>query len=112
MKCALLILFTLPLIAQAQSSPYKIRSNDWIDVTVWKEPNLSGPVFVQPEGTITLPVVGEIHAEGLTLEELQDQITQRLGRYVADPKVRVTPGKAPPLQKLEPKMLPDTWPEG
>ena len=119
MKCALLILIALPVLAQAQSSTYKIHPNDWINVVVWKEPNLSGPVSVQPEGTIALPIVGEIQAEGLTLEELQDQITKRLERYIDDPKVRVTsgtapvtPSKAPPFKKLEPRTLPDTWPEG
>jgi len=114
MKWALLILIALLVLAQAQSSTSKIHPNDWIDVSVWKEPDLSRTVFVQPEGTIALPIVGEIHAEGLTLEELQDQITKRLERYLADPKVRVAPSKAPSKKlekKVQPKVLPDTWTE-
>ena len=106
----ILVASTQFVFGQEQSSTYKIRSNDWLKVTVWKEPELGGTVFVQPEGTIALPVVGEIHAAGLTLDELQHQITTNLVRYVADPRVKVILGKAPSL-KFEYNILPDTWPQ-
>jgi polysaccharide biosynthesis/export protein len=68
---------------------YVIGIGDALDINVWKEGELSKPVMVRPDGMITLPLVGEIKAQGLTPNELQDQLTTALGKVLSDPQVTV-----------------------
>ena len=56
---------------------YIIGVDDILAINVWKEPELSKNVPVRPDGMITLPLIGEIKAVGLTPVQLQDQITDR-----------------------------------
>src|ERR1051325_8429320 len=51
--------------------PYVIGASDVIRVTVWKDPNLSTDAVVRPDGTITLPLIGEVVATGRTAVALQ-----------------------------------------
>ncbi len=107
----MILLASNPLLfAQEQLSTHRVRPGDWLKITVWHEPELSRTLLVMPNGAITMPLVGDIYAEGLTLTNLRDQISQRLARYVQDPSVNVTLGKAPSL-KLQYKILPDTYPQ-
>src|SRR5262249_9365917 len=57
---------------------YIVGVGDVLEVMVWKEGELSKTVPVRPDGMITLPLVGEIKAVGLTPVQLQDQITAAL----------------------------------
>ena len=66
---------------------YKIGSEDVLLVRVWREPELSGPMLVRPDGKITLPLVGEIQAEGLTPDELGKSITEALKEKLTRPEV-------------------------
>lgn len=68
---------------------YVIGVGDGLGVNVWKEPELSKNVPVRPDGMITLPLVGEIKAAGLTPVQLQDQITASLAKVMSDPQVVV-----------------------
>jgi polysaccharide biosynthesis/export protein len=72
-----------------ESAPYKIGKDDVIDVIVWKEPQLSGKVRVVADGTVTIPLVGPVPAEGLTCEQLQADLTKRLAQYTHNPNVTV-----------------------
>jgi polysaccharide export outer membrane protein len=69
--------------------PYVIGPSDLVRVTVWKDPNLSTDAVVRPDGTITLPLVGEVMAAGQTAVELQKKISQRLATYAKDAVVTV-----------------------
>jgi polysaccharide biosynthesis/export protein len=60
-----------------------------LQIDVWKEPELSMGVTVRPDGMITLPLVNDIHAAGLTTKDLQDLLTQQLKPYVNEPQVTV-----------------------
>lgn len=71
------------------SSEYIIGASDVLTVTVWKEPTLSGQILVRPDGMISLALLGDVRASGLTPLELADQITQKLKKYYQDPKVSV-----------------------
>lgn len=75
--------------AAAANDTYVIGANDVLSVTVWKEPTLSGSVLVRPDGMISIPLVGDIQAAGLTPLRLADQITTKLKKYVQDPNVSV-----------------------
>jgi polysaccharide export outer membrane protein len=69
--------------------PYQIGIADVVRVTVWKDPNLSTDAAVRPDGTMTMPLVGEFRAAGRTAAELQKDISTRLENYVKDAVVTV-----------------------
>jgi polysaccharide export outer membrane protein len=69
--------------------PFVIGVSDVVRVTVWKDASLSTDVAVLPDGTITLPLAGEIPAAGATATQLQQKIVDRLGKYTKDPVVTV-----------------------
>jgi polysaccharide export outer membrane protein len=68
---------------------YIIGIGDVLEVHVWKEGELSKTVPVRPDGMITLPLIGEIKAIGLTPVQLQDQLTTSLQKVVSEPQVTV-----------------------
>ncbi|MBW2018231.1 MAG: polysaccharide biosynthesis/export family protein [Deltaproteobacteria bacterium] len=89
-------LTTFPLIqAAAQSQPkdgdshYLIGPNDLLNIFVWKETELTRDITVMPDGRITFPLIGEIMAEGKTVTELKDTITEKLKNYITAPEVTV-----------------------
>ena len=71
-------------------STYLLGADDSIVVTVWKEQNFSGPHSVRPDGMISMPLLGDIQAAGLTPMQLSDDISKRLKKYVNDPLVTVS----------------------
>lgn len=73
----------------ADAGPYTIGRDDVLDVFVWKDKQLSGRISVASDGTITMPLVGQVKAAGLTTKELQTDLTARYARFVHDPKVTV-----------------------
>ena len=68
---------------------YVIGPQDSLQVTVWKEPTLSGTFPVRPDGMISLVLVGDMPAAGRTPMALSSDITQRLKKYIQDPVVTV-----------------------
>jgi polysaccharide export outer membrane protein len=72
-----------------QPSPYQIGAADVLNIYVWKEPELTRDVSVLPDGKITFPLIGEVHAQGLTVTELKKIITDKLQHYVTAPEVTV-----------------------
>lgn len=69
--------------------PYVIGPADVVRVTVWKDPNLSTDAVVRPDGTITLPLVGDVVASRRTAAALQKEIAERLSTFVKDAVVTV-----------------------
>jgi polysaccharide biosynthesis/export protein len=78
-----------PAIVEPQSEAFRIGPEDVLDVQVWKNAELSRVVPVRPDGMISLPLVNDIRAAGLTPVELRQQITQRLSEFVPSPEVSV-----------------------
>jgi len=72
-----------------ETTPYKISAGDTLDVVVWHEDKLSGPVLVRSDGMITIPLLGDVQAAGLTPETLSQNIQKGLAHYVDDPNVVV-----------------------
>jgi polysaccharide export outer membrane protein len=68
---------------------YRIAAGDTLDVVVWREEQISGPAQVRPDGMITIALAGDIHAAGLTPEELAAQIQGVLSRFIDNPNVVV-----------------------
>ena len=72
-----------------QDPNYIIGAQDVLDVSVWKEPDLTRSVPVRPDGKISLPLLNDVQAAGLTPAQLAAQITTSLKKFVTDPQVTV-----------------------
>ena len=68
---------------------YVIGADDTLHISVWKEPDLTETLPVRPDGKISMPLLNDITAAGLTPLQLRDTITERLKKYVSDPRVTV-----------------------
>jgi len=73
----------------SQPAEYVIGADDSLHVAVWKEPDLSATLPVRPDGKISLPLLNDVQAAGLTPMQLAASITERLKKYIADPRVTV-----------------------
>lgn len=71
------------------ASDYVIGPDDVLHISVWKEPELSEQLPVRPDGKISMPLLNDIPAAGLTPLALKDSITEKLKKYIADPRVTV-----------------------
>jgi polysaccharide export outer membrane protein len=80
---------TPALPAGTAADTYVIGPSDMIAVTVWKEPTLSGSLLVRPDGMISLSLLGDVQAAGLTPLQLADQIAAKLKKFIQDPNVSV-----------------------
>lgn len=74
--------------AQTTSS-YVIGPDDTLLISVWKEPDLTETVPVRADGMISMPLLNDVQAAGLTPMQLASAITERLKKYVSDPRVTV-----------------------
>ena len=72
-----------------QMTEFRMSREDVIEVSVWKEPELSRTVPVRPDGKITLPLLGDVQAEGLKPQDLEMTVSKALASYVRDPRVTV-----------------------
>ena len=70
-------------------SDYVIGPEDVLTVVFWRDKDLSGDVTVRPDGMISLPLLNDIQAAGLTPDQLRLQLTERAGRLMEEPTVTV-----------------------
>jgi polysaccharide biosynthesis/export protein len=68
---------------------YIIGADDVLLVSVWKEPDLTTTLPVRPDGNISLPLLNDVAAAGLSPTQLATSITEKLKKFVADPRVTV-----------------------
>ncbi len=68
---------------------FALGPEDVIEVVVWKNPDLSKQVVIRPDGKISLPIIGDVPASGLTADQLAKDIAQRLKAYKENPSVSV-----------------------
>ena len=71
------------------SELYRIGVDDRVQVSVWRNPELSVTVPVRPDGRISVPLLGDVMAGGRSAQEVAADIEKRLAAYVRDPKVAV-----------------------
>ena len=76
--------------AEVDPHTYAIGSGDVLFVKVWREMDFTGPYTVRPDGKITIPLVGDMQAAGLTPERLGEQLKQALSDYINNPDVSVS----------------------
>lgn len=102
--CALLVVLSFivaglpeaqrPALAQPaehtrESEDYRIGPEDLLDISVWNNTAISRAVPVRPDGKISLPLLNDVQAEGLTPTQLRDSLMQKLVDYVPNPEVSV-----------------------
>ena len=97
-QCFTVVLFVIIVLpvcraqhqVQAQSETHQIVPGDTLAIAVWREPELSTIVTVRSDGKITLPLLNDMRAVGLTSTRLQEQLEEDLKPFVAQPRVTVT----------------------
>ena len=76
-------------ISAANNSTYVIGPEDTLHVAVWKEPDLTATLPVRPDGKISMPLLNDVQAAGLTPMQLSASIAEKLKKYVTDPRVTI-----------------------
>ncbi len=76
-------------VAPGRSAIYTVRPADILEISVWKDENLQREVLVRPDGGISFPLVGDIKAQGKSVEEIRLEVARRLKRYIPNPVVTV-----------------------
>jgi len=77
-------------LSNAVSTEYIIGAEDMLDITVWRNPDLSKVVQVRPDGRVSLPIIRDIVAVGKTPTQLAEEMTIKLKEYVQNPVVAVS----------------------
>jgi polysaccharide biosynthesis/export protein len=87
---SLLIDFAPPLIdGDRVVDEYRIGPEDVLEILVWKNADLTRTVTVRPDGKVSLPLIGDVQASGLTTAELKTVVTRRMKEYIATPEISV-----------------------
>ena len=68
---------------------YTIGADDTLKISVWKEPEMSVNLPVRPDGKISMPLLDDMQAAGMTPMQLAGSIREKLKKYIADPRVTV-----------------------
>lgn len=79
-----------PEAKSASAEEYRIGPQDLVRIDVWKEPDISRTIPVRPDGKISLPLMNDVQAAGLTAMELAGSIREGLSKYITSPQVTVT----------------------
>ncbi|MGB9687322.1 polysaccharide biosynthesis/export family protein [Thermogutta sp.] len=79
------------LTREATSKPYRLNVGDQIRVESATDPTLNRDVLIQPDGTITLLLLGQVKATGYTVAQLQQRLEELYRRYYRVPSITVTP---------------------
>ena len=74
---------------QVDQEKYLLGPEDVLEVSVWKEPDMTRQLVVQPDGKIFYPLLGEMRGAGKTVKQLQEEISKKLEKFVTDASVTV-----------------------
>ena len=88
--CATQVAYDYSKEPDPRRSEYTVGPADVLRVNVWREPELSVEVRVRPDGTITMPLIGDIQAAGLTLSKIRVQMATGLANFVKPENLQVT----------------------
>jgi polysaccharide biosynthesis/export protein len=69
---------------------FLLGPEDVLEVTVWRNQDLSRTVVIRPDGMISLPLIGDVHASGFTAAQVADRIAKRLTEFKENPSVSVS----------------------
>jgi polysaccharide export outer membrane protein len=88
-----ILLFNCTLLsAQPAERPvFLLGPGDVLEVSVWKDPDLTKQVIVQPDGYLSFPLIGQVPAGGRTLADVESEIREKLGEFISSPTVTLLP---------------------
>jgi polysaccharide biosynthesis/export protein len=78
------------LAALQQNKPYVLGCGDALRVTVWRHEESSADAVIMPDGKISLPLIGDMAAAGLTVDELKDELNRKYSEYITEPHITIT----------------------
>ena len=78
------------LAGHVGAQEYRIQAGDFLRASVWKEPDLLVEALVGPDGRFAFPLIGDIQAEGRTVDEIKNTIAEGIQEYIPDPVVTVS----------------------
>lgn len=84
-----LILLVFCTIGLAAEKIYDIGPGDVIEISVWKDPELSRTLVVPPDGIISFPLIGSINIKRFAVPELRKIVTQKLSEFIPDATVTI-----------------------
>ena len=73
-----------------RGTAYTVLAGDILQISVWKEPELQMQVLVRPDSAFSFPLAGDISTKGLSVVDLQAELTKRLSRYISSPVVTIS----------------------
>jgi polysaccharide export outer membrane protein len=76
--------------AAAVPAGYPVQPGDILLISVWKEPELQRETLVRPDGGFSIPLAGEVRAQGRPVAEIEQEIASRIARYIPEPVVTVS----------------------
>ena len=92
---AFLLITALPVYAYELEKEYLLAPEDILEISVWKDKDLTKNVGIRPDGKISFPLIGDVTVAGHTIEWVRQEITRRVREYVPDAVVSVI------IQKIE-----------
>jgi polysaccharide export outer membrane protein len=84
-----LLLLALPGSLPAEEGAYRIGPGDEIEISVWRDTNLTRQIVVPPDGVITFPLIGDVDTNNLTISDVRKIIVEKLNTYIKNPSVTV-----------------------
>ena len=92
MKRYLFILVVASLLSSVSSAQnaYMLNPGDQVFIEVWNEPDMQRDVIINPDGNLSFPLAGQVKAAGLSAQQLQDSVTEKLKVYISNPVVTVS----------------------
>ncbi len=83
--------FTQKAFATAeQSGSFQLQAGDRLEITVYREDDLSGVYEIDPAGSLTFPLIGEMQIAGLRVDQLLERLTWNLRKYLINPQVSIS----------------------
>ncbi len=79
-----------PVPKPAADPEYLLSPEDVLEISVWKEESLTKQVVVRPDGAFSFPLVGDVQATAKTVEQIREEIKERLKKYIPEPVVSVS----------------------
>ena len=81
--------YNIPQLEQVDNTPFMLGEADQLNLYVWRHEDLQRDVVIDPTGNIYVPLAGEIAAAGKTIPELETAVSERLVKYIKNPKVSI-----------------------
>lgn len=84
------VILMLSMTSLSMADEYKIGAGDVLDISVWKNADLTRQRTVLPDGTIQFPLIGQLAVEGKSAAQLETQLKEKLEKYIPDPVLSIS----------------------